>query len=136
MQTLYAAGVLVFRQGPPREFLLMAHPTRWDLPKGHREPGEALLACALRELYEETGIAPDQMRLDQTFRFQLTYPVTYDGQRYQKVLTIYLGWVQGPVTITPTEHQGYRWVRWGPPHRFDNPTLDPLLAQVAAYLGA
>lgn len=29
--------------------------TTWEIPGGHREPGEDILACARRELYEETG---------------------------------------------------------------------------------
>jgi 8-oxo-dGTP pyrophosphatase MutT (NUDIX family) len=32
---------------------------KWSLPKGHMEGRENDLQCALRELYEETGIQPD-----------------------------------------------------------------------------
>ncbi len=38
---------------------LLAHAThtpRWDLPKGHLEPGETPIAAALRECLEETGL--------------------------------------------------------------------------------
>lgn len=32
---------------------------KWSLPKGHMEGRETDLQCALRELYEETGITPN-----------------------------------------------------------------------------
>jgi 8-oxo-dGTP pyrophosphatase MutT (NUDIX family) len=41
--------------------LLLGHATRsprWDIPKGVAEAGETHLAAALRELAEETGLAP------------------------------------------------------------------------------
>ena len=31
---------------------------KWSFPKGHIESGETSLQCALRELYEETGVVP------------------------------------------------------------------------------
>jgi 8-oxo-dGTP pyrophosphatase MutT (NUDIX family) len=31
---------------------------KWSFPKGHRKYNETSLECALRELYEETGIRP------------------------------------------------------------------------------
>jgi mRNA-decapping enzyme subunit 2 len=30
---------------------------KWSFPKGHRNKGELAMECALRELYEETGIS-------------------------------------------------------------------------------
>ena len=38
-------------------------PGLWDLPGGAREPGEGPRACALRELFEETGLRLDPARL-------------------------------------------------------------------------
>ncbi|MCD7969393.1 MAG: NUDIX domain-containing protein [Alistipes sp.] len=35
--------------------LMIMRNGRWDLPKGHREPGETFAECALREVAEETG---------------------------------------------------------------------------------
>ncbi|MEL7266668.1 MAG: NUDIX domain-containing protein, partial [Planctomycetota bacterium] len=50
----------------PNAFLLMRHAKRWDLPKGHSDPGETLIQTALRETQEETGIAlnPDALEPD------------------------------------------------------------------------
>jgi 8-oxo-dGTP pyrophosphatase MutT (NUDIX family) len=39
--------------------LLLGHATaspRWDIPKGIAEPGESLVAAAVREVFEETGL--------------------------------------------------------------------------------
>jgi predicted NUDIX family NTP pyrophosphohydrolase len=63
-----SAGILLFRRGPGLE-LLLAHPGgpfwqrkdrgAWSIPKGEPDDGEDLRACALRELREELGPAPD-----------------------------------------------------------------------------
>jgi mRNA-decapping enzyme subunit 2 len=33
---------------------------KWSFPKGHRNRGELAIDCAIRELYEETGITLDR----------------------------------------------------------------------------
>jgi 8-oxo-dGTP pyrophosphatase MutT (NUDIX family) len=46
--------------------VLLGHATRsprWDIPKGLAEPGESLLAAAVRELAEETGLAVAETEL-------------------------------------------------------------------------
>lgn len=46
--------------------LLLGHATRsprWDIPKGLAEPGESLLATAIRELSEETGLIVSESKL-------------------------------------------------------------------------
>lgn len=52
---LQAGGGLVYRSSG--EVLMIFRRGKWDLPKGKREKGESLEACAVREVEEETGIA-------------------------------------------------------------------------------
>jgi len=123
--------------GSPKRFLLMRHPGRWDLPKGHAEPGESLRQTALRETQEETGIEASQIVLDPEFSFSLTYPVTYrrhGSQVFVKTVTYFLGLVESEKPIACSEHAGYKWFDWSPPHSIQTQTIDPLLAAVAEHL--
>jgi len=120
-----------------RSFLLMRHHDRWDLPKGHVDPGETKLECALRELVEETGIAAADIRLDESFSFKQKYVVA--GRRYgleelqEKQLIIFLAELIRPVEITATEHIGYEWFPWSPPHNIQEKTINPLLEKLAQH---
>ena len=132
-----SCGVLVFRNQPVRSFLLMVHPTRWDLPKGHLDPGEGELECALRELEEETGIRASHINIQSDFRFTTSYTVRYknkfSGESCQKTLVIFLGDLLQDVPIVVTEHKGFRWIEWNPPHKIQINTIDPLLREVECY---
>ena len=140
MLQIKACGVVVFRDNPIRSFLLMKHPLRWDLPKGHMEEGESELQCALRELQEETNIQPDNISLDRNFRFETKYPVRYKNKHggvwCEKSLVIFLGRLQHPTTIQVSEHETYQWIHWNPPHRIQQETIDPLLEKITQYLVA
>lgn len=48
-----AGGVVVNACG---QRLMIHRNGRWDLPKGHIEPGESAEVCASREILEETGV--------------------------------------------------------------------------------
>lgn len=52
-----AGGYVVRANGREPEVLLIFRRGVWDLPKGKRDPGEALETCALREVREEVGIS-------------------------------------------------------------------------------
>ena len=60
-QTVVAAGAVVWRPqtalGGAIEICLVHRPRYddWSLPKGKQDPGEHILACAVREVEEETG---------------------------------------------------------------------------------
>ena len=84
----------------------MRHTDRWDLPKGHVDPGETELQCALRELEEETSITINDIEIDNDFRFTTQYPVVSKkkGQVRQKTLVIFLAYLVRNVNIKVTEH--------------------------------
>jgi predicted NUDIX family NTP pyrophosphohydrolase len=70
MASKHSAGVLLFRRGAEGEVeFLLVHPGgpfwkrkdlgAWSIPKGQIEDKEEACACAIRELREELGPAPD-----------------------------------------------------------------------------
>ena len=64
-----SAGLLLYRSGRGVPEVFLVHPGgpfwakkdagAWSIPKGEAEPGEDLLAAAMREFQEETGLAID-----------------------------------------------------------------------------
>lgn len=136
MDVIKSCGFLIFRN-EFQSFLLMKHKTRWDLPKGHVDPGESDMECALRELEEETGIKPSQLTVDENFRYLDVYtvrPKKHDYQPHEKNLIIFLAEIDdGETEIQLTEHIGYEWIDWNPPHEIQEKTIDPLLEFLANY---
>ena len=133
-----SCGFLIVRGHPIESFLLMKHPRRWDLPKGHVDEGETELQCALRELHEETGITAADIEIDTTFSYENRYMVNqkrYGGNGFvEKKLLVYLAWLKNPVRIKVSEHDGYRWFNWNPPHRIQDLTVDSLLETLERHL--
>lgn len=69
MASKHSAGVILFRRGEQGVEFLLIHPGgpfwrrkdagAWSIPKGQIEEDEEARACAIRELEEELGQAPD-----------------------------------------------------------------------------
>ena len=134
-----AAGILLMTGSADSvEFLLMRHPTRWDLPKGHCDAGESFLETALRETEEETGIAANTIDIDPQFEFDLFYQVQYPkmgNKVFEKQVRYFLGFLNEKPKLTLTEHPSAHWHPWQPPHRIQAETIDPLLESVARHFG-
>ena len=137
-EPVVAAGILIMTRSQPTQFLLMRHPTRWDLPKGHSEKGELPRQTAMREMEEETGLEGCQVELEPMFEFVTEYRVQYRENEPERLKRVhyFLGWIDQPRNIVCTEHDAGRWFDWEPPHSIQVQTIDPLLAQVAKYLDA
>jgi 8-oxo-dGTP pyrophosphatase MutT (NUDIX family) len=139
MRVLKSCGVLVFRRDPELSFLLLRHPDRYDLPKGHLREGESEQSCALRELLEETGLPAEAIHQEDTFRFATTYYPHYrrfGGEVVEKTTVIFLAWLGEDRPIVVSEHGAYEWVPWQPPHRIEAKTVDALLAEVERFFTA
>ena len=122
-----AAGCVVFRRTPrgPRYLVLRAF-KNWDFPKGLVETGEDQLACARREVEEETGLTA----LDYPFGEQYRETAPYGGN---KVARYYLAETEEVEVVLPVspelghpEHHEYRWVS----HEEAEELLPPRLAGV------
>lgn len=61
----------------------------WTFPKGHPEAGETNIQSATRELFEETGLIPQELLTDNTY--EQTYSFQYEGMRIDKKVVFYVG---------------------------------------------
>jgi 8-oxo-dGTP pyrophosphatase MutT (NUDIX family) len=80
----------VFLQNSAGELLMMnTHwdpgtglPPRWLTPGGGIDPGESVLAAAVRELYEETGLVVEPERLGE-IELSLPFKMVWEDGRYE-----------------------------------------------------
>ena len=124
----------------------------WQMPQGGIDPGEDALDTAVRELGEETGIAPHHVELIAAAPEELTYDLPpemvgkvwkgkYRGQRQHWFLFRFLG-EDGDVDIA-TPHPEFRAWRWIDPADlpvmivpFKRALYEQVLAAFAPQLGA
>ena len=98
------------------EFLLLQRsaetrcPGSWEAVHGHVEPGEPPSDAALRELREETGLAPD--RLYNLSRVELFYQHRTDAVALVPVFVAVVA--PGATPVLGPEHAAWEWL---PPER-------------------
>jgi 8-oxo-dGTP diphosphatase len=95
-KTLIVYGTLILRN--ERQGVLLqrrADNGLWGLPGGILEPGEDILACARRELCEETGLQAGELRLTGVYsdpRYDVVYP---NGDQVQQYTVCFEGQLSG-----------------------------------------
>ena len=108
-----AGGVVVNDCG---EWLMIHRNGRWDLPKGHWEPGETIEECAVREVGEETGVRGVRIvrPLCETFH---AYPMR--GRWELKRTRWFEMRFDGACALSPQREEGIERVVWCPPSELD-----------------
>lgn len=110
-EAVTAAGGYVVRPGEAGpEVLVIFRRGVWDLPKGKRDPGETIEACALREVREEVGV--EDLRLGLPVGTTLHgYP---RGGGYHVKTTHWFLMRTSETHFTPEAREGIEKVRWMP----------------------
>lgn len=111
--------VVVFRRRPTLEVLILRRVAQrggfWQPVTGMLEPGEAPLAAAVRELHEETGLQPDELRsLGYTHSFLIERGIRPGAPDTPTFLWEHSFAAEVPESATerpdPREHDAARWV--------------------------
>ena len=94
------------------QYLFMFRRNKWDLPKGKLDRGETLEQCAVREVGEETGLAPVKLEAPLLVTWH-----TYDenGKHILKETHWYRMSTSADQSITPQQEEQITEVRWVAP---------------------
>ncbi|MBM6574802.1 RNA pyrophosphohydrolase [Sphingomonas sp. BT552] len=124
----------------------------WQMPQGGIDPGEDALTAATRELWEETGVAPDKVELVAEAPGEFTYDLPpeligkvwkgkWRGQVQRWFLFRFLGEDSDVDIRTPhPEFRAWRWIKPAELPRvivpFKRQLYEDVLAAFAGHLGA
>lgn len=64
IQGIRKAGGFIYDTGKNKVLLVQSRGQMWGPPKGSMNPNESTLDCAMREVWEETGLLLDRSQLD------------------------------------------------------------------------
>lgn len=143
MEHLTAAGGILFREaeeGAEPEVLLIYRRGVWDLPKGKLEENENVRDCAVREVSEEVGCKPPEIRA----ALAETYHEYHEGeQRIGKTTHWYAMALSEPAEekdLSPETREGIQKLEWVPiseaAERVGYENLEQLLAEFKKWYAA
>jgi 8-oxo-dGTP pyrophosphatase MutT (NUDIX family) len=131
-----SAGAVVFRRSERGVRLLVLRAYQnWDFPKGLVEGGEDQLACARREVAEETGLA----EVEFPFGDEHKETLPYSGRKVARYYLAETDQEKITLPVSPElgrpEHHEYRWVSFDEAEELLPPRLAPVLEWARALLG-
>jgi 8-oxo-dGTP diphosphatase len=94
----------------------------WSVPGGSLEPGETVVACAVRELREETGlrVSPESIR---PLAFTNAVYSSEDGRHFTTLYVLANGFFEGDLRVMePDKCERWTWFEEPP-----EPLFPPLL---------
>lgn len=111
MQKVISAGIIIFRK--TREgykFLLLYHGRNyWNFPKGRLEASERSWQAAIREVGEETGLKPSELKFIENFKAYERFVMGGGRSQAFKIVILYLAETRQPRVTVSHEHEGYGW---------------------------
>ena len=102
-----AGGVVRNAEG---RYLMISRNGRWELPKGHIDPGESAVQAALREVSEECGITGVQL-LGGSWITMHSY-INRKGRRELKTTYWFLMSYEGSEELVPQTGEGITNIGW------------------------
>lgn len=111
MKKVISAGIIIYRRAKEElKFLLLYHGHGyWNFPKGKIESEERSWQTALREVREETGIKPSELKLQQNFKVYERFFFRRGKEKIFKIVIFYLAETRQPKVVVSYEHEGYGW---------------------------
>lgn len=108
MEHEYSYGIIPLKKEPLQILMIHHRAGHWTLPKGRIEEGEDEIACAMRELLEETHLEIDEFLEMQGF--QETYTLSRDGVKKEKFVIYFPAFVCGEIQVQEEEVQEALWM--------------------------
>ncbi len=119
MRKVISAGIIIFRRGREGlKFLLLYHGRNyWNFPKGKLEAEERSWQTALREVREETGLKPNELRFIENFKAYERFTFGRGANRVFKIVILYLAETKQSRITVSWEHEGYGWFTYAEARR-------------------
>jgi len=111
MRNDHSFGITPLRRGRDGwEVLLVKHRhgNHFCFPKGHPFPGETAKACAVRELFEETGLSV--VTILSNTPFWESYYFFVNRERVYKTVAYFPAEVQGSLLLQESEISAAQWI--------------------------
>lgn len=119
MKQSISAGIIIFRctKDGLKYLLLYRGRNYWNFPKGKLEGGERSFRAALREVREETGLKPSELKFQSHFKAFERFIFQYQQEKIFRVVILYLAETSQTQIRISGEHEGFGWFTLAEAHR-------------------